>query len=165
MYLHVTKKRKTPPSDPKSDALRGSGSLNAHPQAVTDPLFRSSDFCDARDLVQVKYEMLRRVRIEGRPVTESAAAFGFSRPSFYQAQLAFEQSGLSGLLPQKPGPRRAHKLSEEVVDFIVDLQSDDVALLPAELVERVEAHFGIKVHSRSIERALARRAQRKKKHR
>ena len=161
----MARKRKTPPSDPKSDALREYGSLNARPQAVTDPLFQSGDFCDARDLVQVKYEMLRRVRLEGQSVTESAAAFGFSRPSFYQAQVAFEQSGLSGLLPQKPGPRRAHKLSEEVVDFIVGLQSDDVALLPTELVERVEARFGIKVHSRSIERALARRSQRKKKRR
>jgi transposase len=165
MRLHVAKKRRTAPSDSKSDALRECGSLNTRAQAVTDPLFRSSEFCDARDLVQVKYEMLRRVRIEGRPVTESAAAFGFSRPSFYQAQLAFQQSGLSGLLPQKPGPRRAHKLSEEVVDFIVGLQLDDVPLLSTELVERVEARFGIKVHSRSIERALARHAQRKKKRR
>lgn len=161
----MARKRRTPRSDPKSDALRDYGALYARPHAVTDQLFRSGDFCDARDLVQVKYEMLRRVRIEGRPVSESAAAFGFSRPSFYQAQLAFEQSGLSGLLRQKPGPRRAHKLSEEVVDFIVDLQSEDVPLVPTELVERVEARFGIKVHSRSIERALARRAQRKKKRR
>ena len=75
-------------------------------------------FFDARDLVQVKYEMLRRARREGQPVSQVAAAFGFSRPSFYAAQALFEQAGLPGLVPQWPGPRRAHKLSEAVVDFL-----------------------------------------------
>jgi hypothetical protein len=72
---------------------------------VADPAFNSGNpFFDARDLVQVKYEMLRRVRQEGRRVTKSAAAFGFSRPSFYEAQASFEIGGLPGLLPQRPGP-------------------------------------------------------------
>jgi hypothetical protein len=91
--------RKKPQPDAKEQALREHGSLNPRPHMVTDPLFCEVAFCDARDLVQVKYEMLRRVRVDGQSVTESAAAFGFSRPSFYQAQSAFEQGGLGGLLP------------------------------------------------------------------
>src|SRR2546427_5041529 len=51
-----------------------------------------------------------------QPVTQAAAEFGFSRPSFYQAQAVFEAEGLPGLVPQRPGPKRAHKLSAEVVD-------------------------------------------------
>jgi hypothetical protein len=34
-----------------------------------------------RDLVQVKYEMLRRVRVDGHSVSQSATGFGLSRPS------------------------------------------------------------------------------------
>lgn len=147
---------KTRGPDPKTEALRRQSSLNPHPEAVTDPLFQRSDFFDARDLVQVKYEMLRRVRVEARPITESAAAFGFSRPSFYQAQSAFDLGGLSGLLPRKPGPRRSHKLSVEVVAFLEQLLQADPALRPADLAERVLQHFDIKVHPRSVERALAR---------
>src|SRR5262249_43034904 len=143
------------------DALRRQSCLNPHPEAVTDPLFGGSDFFDARDLVQVKYEMLRRVRVEGQPITDSASAFGFSRPSFYQAQSAFDLGGLRALLPKKPGPRRSHKLSTDVVEFLEQLLSDDPSLRPAELGERVLERFGRKVHPRSIERALARR---KKKH-
>ena len=109
---------KTKAPDPKLDALRQHGSLNPHPERVSDPLFAAADFFDARDLVQVKYEMLRRVRVEGHSVGPSAAAFGFSRPSFYQAQAALQRGGLAGLVPKKPGPRRAHKLSTEVVDFL-----------------------------------------------
>jgi hypothetical protein len=66
--------------DGKQAALRQNGALNPHPQHVTDRLFQENEFFDARDLVQVKYEMLRRVRVERAPVSQSAAAFGFSPP-------------------------------------------------------------------------------------
>jgi transposase len=157
--------RKKPQPDAKEQALREHGSLNPRPHLVTDPLFGDEEFCDARDLVQVKYEMLRRVRVDGRSVTESAAAFGFSRPSFYQAQSAFEEGGLGGLLPQKPGPRRAHKLRHEVVDFIADALTSEPTLSSLELAARVESTFGLRVHARSVERALARREALKKKRR
>src|SRR5688500_9221591 len=98
----------------KQHRLRQHGTLNPRPKAVTHPLFQGSDFFDADDLLQVKYEMLRWVRIENQSVSESARAFGFSRPSFYQAQSAFEQQGLAGLIPQKPGPRSGHKLTPAV---------------------------------------------------
>ena len=77
--------------DPKADTLRQHGCLHPHPDKVTDELFASSEFFDARDLVQVKYEMLRRVRVDGHSVSQSAARFGLSRPSYYQAQKAFER--------------------------------------------------------------------------
>jgi hypothetical protein len=53
------------PLDSKGESLRHQGVLNPHPQKVADPLFLRGEFFDPRDLVQVKYEMLRRVRVEG----------------------------------------------------------------------------------------------------
>ena len=106
------------PRHPKADALRQRGSLNPRPQAVRDPLFASGAFFDPRDLVQVKYEMVRRVRVDGRAVRRSAQDFGFSRPAFYHAQSALADGGLAALVPKKPGPRRAHKLSAEVMAFL-----------------------------------------------
>jgi hypothetical protein len=61
--------------------LRQQGVLNPHPEAVTDPLFQTGDFFDSRDLLQAKYEMLRRVEVDKMPVTEAAAVFGLSRPA------------------------------------------------------------------------------------
>ena len=148
---------KTTAVPPKIEALRRHGSLNPHPGRVQDPLFATSDFFDARDVVQVKYEMVRRVRVDGHPVSRSAAAFGFSRPVLYQAQAAVARGGLAALVPKKPGPRRAHKLSAEVVDFLQQQRAEDAALRLAELARRVRARFGRRVHPRSVERALARR--------
>lgn len=142
--------------DPKDLALRQQGSLNPHPDQVTDELFRTDDFFDARDLVQVKYEMLRRVQNEGQPVSRSAAAFGFSRPSFYQAQAAFQQGGLPALMPHKRGPREAHKLTAEVLAFVRQARQENSSLRPADLAVRVSDRYGITVHPRSIERALVR---------
>jgi transposase len=143
-------------NDSKADALRASRTLHPHPEAVIDEVFVADDFFDARDLVQVKYEMLRRVNKEGANVSSTAAAFGFSRQSYYQAAAALATGGLPALVPAKPGPRGAHKLTGEVLDHIRSLLAADAALRPAQLAESVLQRFGLRVHPRSIERALKR---------
>ena len=142
--------------DPKSRALQQQGCLHRHAAQVTDDLFVTHEFFDPRDLVQVKYEMLRRVQSGGQAVSPSAAAFGFSRPSFYQAQAAFQQGGLPALIPQKRGPKSAHKLTVDVLAFVRQAREDDLSLRPADLASLVKGRYGITVHPRSIERALTR---------
>ncbi|MBO0701315.1 MAG: helix-turn-helix domain containing protein [Candidatus Dormibacteraeota bacterium] len=142
----------------KNSALRRHHALNPRPQAVTDSAFTSGNpFFDSRDLVQVKYEMLRRVREDREPVSRAAADFGFSRPSFYEAQALFDAAGLPGLLPQRPGPRRAHKLSAEIVEQMLAVQADDPTITVSGLLAWLEERHGLRVHRRSVERALARR--------
>jgi transposase len=151
---------KRPPVDLKRITLQEHASLNPRPQAVTDPLFRDNDFFDPRDLVQVKYEMLRRVRVEGRSVRQACLDFGFSRPSFYQARSAYTQGGLPALAPRKRGPRRAHKLTGEVLAFLLELKAEQPHLGAAALAHLLGQKFGVQLHRRTIERGLAR--QRKK---
>jgi transposase len=150
-------------TDPKVAALAESRSLNPHPETVVDEEFAAAQFFDARDLVQVKYEMVRRVRVDGTPVAQAAAAFGFSRPSYYAAAAALDSGGLPALVPAKPGPRRAHKLTEEVLDHAEALLTADASLRPADLVGPLTDRFGLRVHPRSIERALARRREAKRR--
>jgi transposase len=149
----------------KAASLRRHHALNHHAQDIQDPAFTSDNpFFDSRDLVQVKYEMLRRVRQEGQSVSQVAAAFGFSRPSFYQTQAQFEQDGLPGLVRQRPGPKRAHKLSEPVVDLLEAVLAQDATLNSKQLTQHLEGQLGLRVHPRSVERALARRRQKKGLH-
>jgi transposase len=141
-------------TDEKARALRAAGALNANAAAVTDAAFRTHPFFDARDLVQVKYEMLRRVQVEGQSITQTAASFGFSRPVFYAAQEALARGGLPALVPQRPGPRRRHKLRPEILDFLQQVRADEPTARLGELAERVEARFGVRLHRRTIERVL-----------
>jgi transposase len=148
--------------DPKVTALRESRCLNPHPEQVTDPAFLAGDFFDSRDMVQVKYEMVRRVSVDGAPVTAAAAAFGYSRPSYYQAAAALAASGLDGLVPAKPGPRGGHKLTGQILAWAEQQLAADPALRPAGLAGPIAGEFGVRVHPRSIERALARRREHSK---
>jgi transposase len=145
---------KPTPGNSKVKFLRESGTLNTHP--VTDALFSDSDFFDDRDLVQVKYEMLRKVRKENEPVSHAAASFGFSRPSFYKTLADFEREGIAGLLPQKRGPRGGHKLTEEVLEFVKQSCTMEKPMSTPALLDEVEKRFGIRVHRRTLEKARRR---------
>jgi transposase len=148
-------------SDEKLRALRQSHTLHPHPEQVRDPLFTSgSAFFDPRDLVQVKYELLRRVRLDGASVSHATSLFALSRPTFYAAQAAWERAGLAGLLPEPTGPRHAHKLTEEI---ITELEPLAKTLSSAQLAVWLQEHRSLWVHPRSIERALARVAKKRGK--
>ena len=155
----------TPPRPPdrqqKRQTLRRHGTLNPHPEAVSHSLFHNSDFFDSDDLMQVKYEMLRQVHIDKNSISESAQAFGFSRPSFYQAQAALQQDGVFGLLPHRRGPQGGHKLTAEVMEFVTEQRSADSSLTPEQLAEAIQRRFRIQVHPRSIQRRLLRQKKRR----
>ena len=141
----------------KDAILRQRGCRHPRPDAVRDEGFASHAFFDSRDLLQVKYEMLRRVRVDGWTVRASARAFGLSRPTFYAARKAYEQGGLPALLPAKPGPRRPHKLSGELLQALRAERAQRPAASAADLARLAVQRFGVQVHPRSIARALARK--------
>ena len=149
-------------SDSKNAALRLVGALNPNPNAIRDEAFVQGDFFDPNDLVQVKYEMLRRHREEQKTVAEVARAFGTSRQAFYSAKALFDSRGIPGLIPKRRGPRGAHKCTEEVLNFAEQWKYEHPAEGTVCLAEAIEQHFGIRINPRSIDRALVRR--KKKRH-
>ena len=151
------------PSDAESKkaALRASGSLHSNPDAVRDEAFLQDDFFDPRDLVQVKYEMLRRHQDGRKSVTEVARAFGTSRQAFYTAKAIFDTQGIPGLIPKRRGPHGAHKCTEEVLDFAEDWKDRHKGERSGQLAEAIEQHFGININPRTIDRALVRRKKKR----
>jgi transposase len=141
-------------TDAKCAALRQHSVLNPHPERVNDSLFRTHVFFDPRDLVQVKYEMLRRVRLEGHSVTAAAPAFGYSRFAFYSAREAYRRGGLPGLIHQRPGPQHRYKLKGPILAFLRERRGRDPTTDAEILARLVRDQFGVSVHPRSIERAL-----------
>ncbi len=133
-------------------ALAEAGLLHANPAAVRASLFTGGgEFFLAADKVQVKYEMLRQHLVDGRPVTEAAAAHGYSRAAFYLVLASFSEAGMLGLLDERRGRRGPVKLVPEIVEFIRYADAG-----PGELAEQVADRFGVRLHRRTIERARAR---------
>ena len=140
--------------DTKKASLQQHGTFNKKAEAVTDPAFQNDEFFDPKDLVQVKYEMLRRVEKEGLNVTEAAKAFGVSRPTFYLAKEAVQKEGIGGLVPKKSGPQHRHKVTSAVVQFIQEKKKAKRSISTRELLKLVKERFGLKIHRRTMDRVL-----------
>jgi transposase len=149
-------------SDPtaKRQALQASGTFNARHQRVRHALFQGSDFFDPQDLLQLKYESLRAVQKDQYSVARAASEFGLSRPTLYQVQAHFAAQGLEGLLPGKRGPRHAHKLTPKVLQYLEREQATHPELSARQLAARVRQRFCLKVHPRTLEKALKPKAKR-----
>lgn len=147
-----------PPS--KRQALQASGTFNPRHARVRHPLFQDSDFFDPQDLLQLKYESLRAVQKEQYSLARAASEFGLSRPTLYQAQAHFAAGGVEGLLPGKRGPRQAHKLTPEVLQYVQQLWAAEPRLKAGQLARRVRQRFRLKVHPRTLEKALHPKAKR-----
>jgi transposase len=140
--------------DPKAAALLEDGTLNPFPEKVSDPKFRESEFFDPRDAVQVKYEMLRCVSVENVSVTDATGEYGVSRPTYYQAKANFDEGGIAGLVPKKRGPRGPHKLQGEILAYVESQHVPGEPIRARELAKLIREEFSVKVHPRTIERAL-----------
>jgi len=152
------------PNDDKTQSLKKYGALNPHPNKVAEKMFSDStlEFFDSRDLVQVKYEMLRAVDKQGRSVKQASEAFGFSRPAYYQAQSQFRQEGVTGLVKKRPGPKSAHKVTDDIMAFIEEKIKTGKPLGARKLAPLIKKKFGKDVHPRTIERAVTRRKKKRK---
>lgn len=142
----------------KKRALRASGMLNPHPEAVRSDLFKM-DFFDPYDRAQVKYEMLRAHAVDEDPVAEACRQFGFSRESFYQIQQAFQGSGFSSFLPGKRGRKGPVKLKGAVLEFALAQQKENPDLDPGRLAALIRERYGIALH-----RTTVLRGTKKKRH-
>jgi transposase len=145
---------------PKTRTLLEDGTLNPAPEKVHDPKFRDCEFFDPHDVVQVKYEMLRRVSVENASVTNATEEYGVSRPTYYQTKASFDESGIAGLVPKKRGPRGPHKLQGEALAFIQGQLVAGEPIRARELAKLIRQKFGLNVHPRTIERAVVKKTPR-----
>jgi transposase len=160
--LKMNKDNSNNNSKEKEKILSKRGCLNPKSQQVKDELFEKYDFFDSKDLIQVKYEMLRRVKENGWKIERASKTFGFSRPSFYEAQRAFEKMGMPGLIPKKRGPKLPHKLSRKVMQYVEEQIEQDHQIKAVDLSSLIKKRFGVKVHHRSIQKALKKKKEKGK---
>jgi len=142
--------------DSKTLALRNQGALNDRPDKVRDASFLAHDFFDPRDRVQVRYEMVRRHRVDERPASEVASSFGVSRQTFYITEAIFSRKGLAGLLPRRRGPKTAHKCTDEILDFVEQWRVSGSATNES-VSDAIRKRFGVAINPRSVDRAIQRR--------
>ena len=140
----------------KRDRLKKTRTLNQSPEKVRDPMFATGDFFDPGDLLQVRYEMVRLVRLGGATLAQAAERFGVSRPTCFRMVKAFREGGLTALIPAPRGPRGPHKITAEILKFARACRQRHGRIGAKRLVPLIEAEFGVRLHPRGLEKALAR---------
>lgn len=145
--------------DDKVKFLKENGSFNRNASSVTSPLFKSNTYFDAKDLVQVKYEMLRAVKNNELSVSEASRQFGFSRTAYYKTEKRFMEAGVDGLCLQKTGPKSPAKVTGDVLSFASDLKTRRPDITNDEIIREIRTQRGVTIHKRSLQRERA-----KKKH-
>jgi len=142
----------------RTEQLKRTGTLHPHPNKVRTSLLSQSPFFDAQDLVQMKYEMLRSVNTDQQSAAAAARAFGLSRVAYYRAHQQYQTEGVAGLLPRRRGPKKPRKFRSEVMDFIKEqLAATSGAPDWDQLCRQIATRFRIRVHPRSVARAVKRK--------
>jgi len=138
----------------KEDSLLKTNCFNRNHGNVTAGVFGASPFFDSRDIVQVKYEMVRAAENAEGTVADISRSFGFSRKSYYQINEAFQAGGLQALVPKKTGPKKPTKLTPEAAAFIESFLDNKPSAKSSEVSAALEAEVGVSIHPRTIYRYL-----------
>ena len=146
--------------DGKTRALAASRTLNRDPEKVTDPAFAPGSFFDPADLVQVKYEMVRRSETDGVPVPQRPRRRSGSPASAVYGQVGAGRAGPGRADPGQARSQGRPQAHREVVDLLEELLAADATLRSGELAAQAAQRIGISVHPARCERALSRRRRR-----
>lgn len=140
----------------KKEALLSMGALNKQPEYVICELFKKGgNFFDPNDKLQVKYEMIRAVKVDCLPISSVARDFGFSRETYYRAAKSFELEGCVGLLDQAQERRQPEKLQTEIIEFIhSQRQKDPKANSGYKLAKKIFERFHVRIHPRTVYKVL-----------
>jgi transposase len=141
----------------KLEILKENGTYNKRHASVKKAEFMEGGFYDPRDIVQVKYEMLRDAEDSNRAISTVSGDFGFSRTAFYSIKESFEKNGITALFPDKPGPRQPHKLTKAVQELIEKHIETNPNASATEIAATIQREKGIQINKRTIERYTAKK--------
>ena len=141
----------------KKDILIKNGTYNKNHSKVKNERFREGGFYDPMDIVQVRYEMIKDAEDRGGAIGQATGEYGYSRASYYNIKDDFEKGGMTGLVPDKRGPKTPRKLTGDLQDFIKDYVKGDPSASPAKIAAAIEAARGVTVSKRTVERFFSKK--------
>ena len=126
--------------------------LHPTPELVHDERFQEEGgFFDPKDIVQVKYELLRLCHVEGNDVASACARFGFSRTTYYKVYEAFLDGGIPALMGRPKGRPKPIKLNEIVLGYLIAEKAKNPNLAALKMVSDIMNRYAVKLSERMIQ--------------
>lgn len=138
----------------KNEFLEKEGLLNKKPERVSHSLFKSNEFFDPLDLLQVRYEMLRSVNVDGCSVVSACRTFGFSREYYYKMGRMFSERGFVGLFGAPSGRRPLIALNQELINFIIHKKLEKPKLSGDNICKQIKKIYHVECSTRTVERII-----------
>lgn len=126
--------------------------LHPAPERVHDERFQEEGgFFDPKDIVQVKYELLRSCEVEDGDVASACMRFGFSRTTYYKVYEAFLHGGIPSLMGRPRGRPQPIKLNEIVLGYLIAEKAKNPKLAASEMVAHVLRRYNVQISKRMIQ--------------
>lgn len=138
----------------KVELLKASRTYNFGYDRVTDDVFADSQLLDPRDLLQVRYEIVRAVD-NGESPERVAPRFGVSGMTARRCVERLAGGGILALVPERSGPRGPRALGAEAEAFVDAFALAHPLASGREVHEALEAALAPGVSQRTVERRLA----------
>ena len=134
------------------ELLRRALCLHRSPESVKDETFiEQSDFFDPRDIVQVKYELLRRCEVDSKDVASTCLDFGFSRTTYYKVQQAFLRGGLPSLMGRPRGRPNPVKVTDVVLGYTIAEKAKNPKLTAKDMVAALDVRYHQRLSVRMVQ--------------
>ncbi len=134
------------------ELLRSALCLHRSPESVKDETFiEQSDFFDPKDIVQVKYELLRRCEVDGRDVAATCLDFGFSRTTYYKVQQAFLSGGMPSLMGRQRGRPKPIKVTDVVLGYTIAEKAKNPKLTAKDMAAALDARYHVHLSERMVQ--------------
>ena len=142
----------------KEDRLKASNTFNPDYDKISDPKFSIDSIMDPRDLLQVRYELVRSVEYDNTPITHAAEEYGVSERTARRYIQSMKAGGLSALIPGKSGPSGPSVLKQEVCDFIDAYVASHPRASGKKVCDAIAQSMNISVGQRTVERYLQKKS-------
>jgi len=109
---------------------------------------------DLNDPLQMRYELVRELKLSGSPKEEICAKFGYSRVMGHLYESAWDKSRWEGLKDKKKGPKRKSKRTEELENKILAIRFKHPEKDMYEIKD-ILAEEGYNISARSVARVLS----------
>ena len=139
----------------KEAFLKANHTFNFRNDKVIASRFIESDLYASRDLLQVRYELVRSIEEGDIALDEVPDKYGVSSVTAKRYVRSFKEGGMIALVPEQKGPKGPSSLDDEALRFIDSYIAEHPKASGRKVHEALESERHLGISKRTVERYLS----------
>ena len=139
----------------KEEHLRATQTFNTNYAKINDPIFQRSGIMDPRDLLLVRFELVRSLELDGKPIEEVCSQYGISPCTARRYVRDMKERGLIALVPEKRGPNGPSVMTDEIANYIDKYLTDHPKASAGKVYQSLVDAKKVTIGKRTVERYIS----------